>query len=393
MNRYLPYGRQKIDIRDIYEVVNVLRSNYLTQGPAVNEFERAICKEVMSCHGIAVNSATSGLHIACKALGLKEGDYLWTTPITFVASANCGLYCGANIDFVDIDIETGLMSIEKLEIKLLDAKKKGKLPKIVIPVHLCGTSCDMERIKRLADIYDFYIIEDASHAIGGSYKSKPVGSCEYSDACVFSFHPVKIITTGEGGIVTTNDKDLADKLRMLRSHGITRNREDFIEEDEGPWNYEQQYLGYNYRMTDIQAALGLSQLKKLKKVVNKRNRLLDIYRDILPKSSIDIMEIPNDVRSSVHLAIVKLKVERKQEHREVFSKMLKKGIGVQLHYKPVHLQPYYKRLGFEKGDFQNAEEYGRKAMSLPLFPELTMRDLLRVRNSLIESMEGIQSQI
>ena len=393
MNRYLPYGRQKIDIRDIYEVVNVLRSNYLTQGPAVNEFERAICKEVMSCHGIAVNSATSGLHIACKALGLKEGDYLWTTPITFVASANCGLYCGANIDFVDIDIETGLMSIEKLEIKLLDAKKKGKLPKIVIPVHLCGTSCDMERIKRLADIYDFYIIEDASHAIGGSYKSKPVGSCEYSDACVFSFHPVKIITTGEGGIVTTNDKDLADKLRMLRSHGITKNREDFIEEDEGPCNYEQQYLGYNYRMTDIQAALGLSQLKKLKKVVNKRNRLLDIYRDILPKSSIDIMEIPNDVRSSVHLAIVKLKVERKQEHREVFSKMLKKGIGVQLHYKPVHLQPYYKRLGFEKGDFQNAEEYGRKAMSLPLFPELTMRDLLRVRNSLIESMEGIQSQI
>ena len=179
----------------------------MTQGPAVNEFERAICKEVMSCHGIAVNSATSGLHIACKALGLKEGDYLWTTPITFVASANCGLYCGANIDFVDIDIETGLMSIEKLEIKLLDAKKKGKLPKIVIPVHLCGTSCDMERIKRLADIYDFYIIEDASHAIGGSYKSKPVGSCEYSDACVFSFHPVKIITTGEGGIVTTNDKD------------------------------------------------------------------------------------------------------------------------------------------------------------------------------------------
>ena len=328
-----------------------------------------------------------------QGIGIERGDYLWTTPITFVASANCGLYCGANIDFVDIDIETGLMSIEKLEIKLLDAKKKGKLPKIVIPVHLCGTSCDMERIKRLADIYDFYIIEDASHAIGGSYKSKPVGSCEYSDACVFRFHPVKIITTGEGGIVTTNDKILADKLRMLRSHGITKNREDFIEEDEGPWNYEQQYLGYNYRMTDIQAALGLSQLKKLKKVVNKRNRLLDIYRDILPKSSIDIMEIPNDVRSSVHLAIVKLKVERKQEHREVFSKMLKKGIGVQLHYKPVHLQPYYKRLGFEKGDFQNAEEYGRKAMSLPLFPELTMRDLLRVRNSLIESMEGIQSQI
>ena len=391
MNRYLPYGRQKIDIRDIYEVVNVLRSNYLTQGPAVNEFERAICKEVMSCHGIAVNSATSGLHIACKALGLKEGDYLWTTPITFVASANCGLYCGANIDFVDIDIETGLMSIEKLEIKLLDAKKKGKLPKIVIPVHLCGTSCDMERIKRLADIYDFYVIEDASHAIGGSYKSKPVGSCEYSDACVFSFHPVKIITTGEGGIVTTNDKDLADKLRMLRSHGITKNRKDFIEEDEGPWNYEQQYLGYNYRMTDIQAALGLSQLKT-KKVVDKRNKLLDTYR-IFYQKQYRYDEIPNDVRSSVHLAIVKLKVERKQEHREVFSKMLKKGIGVQLHYKPVHLQPYYKRLGFEKGDFQNAEEYGRKAMSLPLFPELTMRDLLRVRNSLIESMEGIQSQI
>lgn len=393
MNRYLPYGRQKVDIRDIYEVVKVLKSNYLTQGPVVTDFERAICKEVLSIHGIAVNSATSGLHIACKALGLEKGDYLWTTPITFVASANCGLYCGANIDFVDIDIKTGLMSIEKLEVKLKEAEKSGKLPKIVIPVHLCGTSCDMKKIKKLAQIYQFKIVEDASHAIGGKYNTKPVGSCEYSDACVFSFHPVKIITTGEGGIVTTNDDKLAANLRMLRSHGITKNREDFIEEDEGPWNYEQQYLGYNYRMTDIQAALGLSQLKKLKKIVDKRNNLLEIYKTILPKGNIDMIEIPYGVKSSVHLAIIKLKVENEKEHRNIFQKMLEKGIGVQLHYKPVHLQPFYKNRGFKRGDFENAEEYGRRAMSLPLFPELTMKDLLRVKGSLIESMEGIKSHI
>lgn len=380
----LPYGRQTISEADIAAVVNVLRGPFLTQGPAVPIFEKAVAEKVGAAYGVAMNSATSALHLACLALELGPDDWLWTTPITFVASANCARYCGAKVDFVDIDPRTGLMSVKALSMKLETAKRNGKLPKIVVPVHLCGTSCEMKSINKLAQEYGFVILEDASHAIGGNYRGHPVGNCKYSSITVFSFHPVKIITTGEGGLATTNDAELAQKMAELRSHGITKDAKRFEHRPAGPWSYEQQNLGYNYRITDIQAALGLSQLQGLDGIVSERNRQIERYRELLAEMPVKLLSIPEDVLSSLHLAVIRLAETEPDKHRLVFEGMRAASIGVQLHYSPVHLQPYYRRLGFREGDFPEAEAYGTNAMSLPLFPGLHDGDQQRVVRTLAE---------
>jgi UDP-4-amino-4,6-dideoxy-N-acetyl-beta-L-altrosamine transaminase len=373
----LPYGRQTITEADIAAVVAVLRSPFLTQGPAVPAFEQALARSVGARHAIAVNSATSALHLACLALGLGPGDRLWTTPITFVASANCGRYCGADVDFVDIDAATGLMSVEVLDRKLRHAANAGCLPRVLVPVHLCGTSCAMEPIAALAQQYGVAVLEDASHAIGGTYQNRPVGDCCYSAITVFSFHPVKIITTGEGGLATSNDPVLAQRMVDLRSHGIVRDVDRFEQPVAGPWGYEQQKLGFNYRITDIQAGLGLSQLQRLDEIVAERNRQLQRYRELLANLPVQPLEVPDDVLSSVHLGVIRLRQATANQHREVFQMLRGDGIGVQLHYSPVHLQPYYRALGFAEGQFPEAEAYATSAISLPLFPGLT--DVEQVR--------------
>ena len=383
---FIPYGRQTITEADIASVVDVLRSPFLTQGPAVPIFEQAVAAKVSARYGVAVNSATSALHIACLALGLGPGDQLWTSPITFVASANCGLYCGATVDFVDIEPATGLMSMAALQCKLEQAEHNGNLPKVVVPVHLAGSSCDMAAIGALAELYGFAVLEDASHAIGGRYQGKPVGNCRYSSITVFSFHPVKIITTGEGGLATTNDPELARRMAELRSHGITKDPNRFEQPAPGPWSYEQQQLGFNYRLTDIQAALGLSQLQRLDEVVAERNRQLQRYWELLADLPVQLLEVPEDVLSSVHLAVIRLQQATAARHRDVFEGLRAAGIGVQLHYTPVHLQPYYRKIGFEEGDFPVAEVYATSAVSLPLFPGLTETDQVRVFAALGESL-------
>ncbi len=382
---YIPYGRQHITRKDISAVVKVMKSEFLTQGQILEEFEKEISTKVQSTYSVAVNSATSALHIACLALGLKKGDYLWTSPITFVASANCGIYCGANIDFVDINKDSSLISIRALENKLRKAKIEKKLPKIIIPVHLGGTSCDMKSIKKLSNKYGFSIIEDASHALGGKYENHPVGNCKYSDITVFSFHPVKIITTGEGGISVTNNKEYAQKMRDLRSHCIIKDRNRFEEEISGEWRYEMQDLGFNYRMNEIQAALGLSQLKRLKKIIERRNMIHRKYQKMLKNLPLKLIKVPNNVYSSFHLAIIKL--NNKAIHQRVFEGMRKNKIGVQLHYLPVHLQPFYKKLGFKKGDFPNAEDYSARSFSLPLYPELNNSDIKKIVKILKELID------
>ena len=375
---FIPYGRQSITENDIAAVTQVLRSSFLTQGPMVPAFEQDVANKVRALHGVAANSATSALHIACLALGLTSGDRLWTSPITFVASANCGRYCGADVDFVDIEPETGLMSVKALQAKLESAERGGILPKVVVPVHLCGTSCDMKSIASLAQRYNFAVLEDASHAIGGYYNGTPVGSCSYSAITIFSFHPVKIITTGEGGLATTNDPRLAQYMMQLRSHGITKDVQRFESPAPGPWSYEQQDLGFNYRMTDLQAALGVSQLRRLDAIVNERQRQLENYRDLLAGYPLSFLEIPKSVRSSLHLAVIRLENPSPEHHRRVFEGLRAAGIGVQLHYTPVHLHPYYRRLGFAKGDFPVAEAYASNAISLPLYPGLQDIDQQRV---------------
>ena len=379
---FLPYGRQTISEEDIAAVVNVLRSPYLTQGPAVPALEQALAASVGAGYGVAVNSATSALHLACMVLGLGPGDRLWTSPITFVASANCARYCGADVDFVDIDPGTGLISIVALAAKLEQAEREGVLPKVVVPVHLCGTSCAMQPIAALADRYGFAVLEDASHAIGGRYQGEPVGMCNYSAISVFSFHPVKIITTGEGGLATTNDEHLAQRMADLRSHGITKDARRFELLAPGPWSYEQQELGFNYRMTDLQAALGLSQLQRLDSIVAERQRLLEQYRQMLAGLPVQLLQIPQDVSSSLHLAVIRLVDSSPEHHRRVFEGLRAAGIGVQLHYTPVHLQPYYRRLGFREGDFPEAEAYASNTISLPLFPGLQRGDQQRVVRTL-----------
>lgn len=378
--KYIPYGKQNITKKDINAVLKVLKSDFITQGPILPKFEDEISKKVNSQYSIAVNSATSALHIACLALGLKENDYLWTSPITFVASANCGRFCGAKIDFVDVDLFTGLISIEALEKKLATAKKENKLPKIIVPVHLAGTSCEMKRIFELSKKYGFSIIEDASHALGGKYGDSPVGSCKYSDITIFSFHPVKIITTGEGGVAVTNKSKLAERMRDLRSHFIIKDEKRFLDKKEGEWKYEMQGLGFNYRMNEIQAALGLSQLKRLEKIINKRNILYKKYQELLANYPINFLKIPINCYSSIHLCIIL--INKSQNRDIIFSRFLENKIGVQLHYYPVHLQPYYKNLGFKKGDFPSSEEYSSRALSLPLYPELRNNDLYRVSKTL-----------
>ena len=367
---YIPYGKQSIDEEDIKAVKNVLGSNYLTQGPKIQEFEKCITEKTNSKYAVGVNSATSALHISCIALGLKEGDWLWTSPITFVASANCGLYCGARVDFVDIDSETGLISTTKLEIKLEKAKKEGKLPKIVVPVHLTGTSCDMKKIGELAKQYDFKIIEDASHALGGMYEGEYVGNCKYSDITVFSFHPVKIATTGEGGMAMTNSEKLSKKLNILRSHGITKDINMLEDKSKEDWYYEQQMLGYNYRMTDIAAALGISQMNRLEEFIKRRRRIKRRYIEELDGVPIKILKESKRTKSSVHLVVIKMRDEWEGQRDKFYRYMKNNGVGVQLHYLPIYRQPYYEKYRYNKDEFPNAEEYGKNAVSIPVYPDL-----------------------
>ena len=390
---FLPYGRQSITETDIAAVVEVLRSPFLTQGPVVPVFEQAVAAKVGARHGVAVNSATSALHIACLALGLGPGDRLWTSPNTFVASANCGRYCGATVDFVDIEPSTGLMSMAALQTKLELAGRQGTLPKVMVPVHLTGSSCDMAAIGALAKRYGFAVLEDASHAIGAHYHGEPVGNCHYSAITVFSFHPVKIITTGEGGLAATNDPLLAQRMAELRSHGIVREAERFERPAAGPWVYEQQQLGFNYRITDIQAALGMSQLQRLEVIVAERNRQLQRYRELLAELPIQVLEVPKDVLSSVHLAVIRLQQATAEQHSQVFKGLRNAGIGVQLHYSPVHLQPYYRHMGFKEGDFPGAEAYASSAISLPLFPGLSAADQQRVATGLAEQLQSVASKL
>ncbi len=367
----IPYGKQDINQADIDSVVNILKSDFLTQGPQIPLFEKNVSDYCGVSSAVAVNSATSALHVACLALGLGKGDWLWTSPNTFVASANCGLYCGANVDFVDIDPKTYNLCAKELEKKLIQARKDNNLPKIVIPVHFAGQSCDMEKISSLSKEYGFSVIEDASHAIGGKYQGKSIGCCQYSDITVFSFHPVKIITTAEGGLATTNDGLLADKMKSLRSHGITRDTSLMTSASEGDWYYQQIALGFNYRMTELQAALGLSQIKRLDEFVARRHKCKEYYDELLESVSIVIPYQSPDCYSALHLYPILLEQGKiKKSRQQVFKEMRASGIGVNVHYIPVHMQPYYKGQGFKKGDFPESENYYKSVISIPLFQSL-----------------------
>lgn len=364
----IPYGKQDISSQDIDAVVSVLQSDFLTQGPCVPKFEYAVSSFCGAKYGVAVNSATSALHLACLALGLGQGDYLWTTPISFVASANCALYCGARVDFVDIDPDTYNLSPTALRKKLSEARQNGCLPKVVVVVHLAGQSCDMASIYALSKEYGFRIIEDASHAIGARYRGEPVGCCRYSDITVFSFHPVKIVTTAEGGMVVTNSKILADSVALLRSHGITRDPELFQGEPDGAWYYQQIELGFNYRMTELQAALGASQVTRLAEFVEDRQRLARVYYESLKDLPVILPFQDESTVSSFHLYIIRLNLGiLNKSQKAVFDQLREKGIGVNLHYIPIHTQPYYAAMGFDRGDFPEAERYYQEAISLPLF--------------------------
>ena len=382
----IPYGKQEITQQDIDAVVDVLKSDFLTQGPQVPLFEASIKKAVNVDYALAVNSATSALHIACLALGVGKGDVVWTTPITFVASANCALYCGADIDFVDINCDTYNLCAVKLEQKLVHAKANDlPLPKVVIPVHLCGQPCEMDKIHKLGTEYGFSIIEDASHAIGGKYKNKPIGNCEYSDITIFSFHPVKIVTTAEGGVATTNNQALAQKMELLRSHGITRDASLMTEQSHGGWYYEQIDLGFNYRMTEMQAALGVSQMSRLHDFVAKRNELAARYDELLKNLPLITPLQIEDSYSGRHLYVIRLKLDKiKLSHQQVFDKLRAQGIGVNLHYIPIHTQPYYQKLGFKKGQFPESENYYQDAISIPLFHIMTEAQQDEVINTLTE---------
>ncbi|MET0311558.1 MAG: UDP-4-amino-4,6-dideoxy-N-acetyl-beta-L-altrosamine transaminase [Burkholderiaceae bacterium] len=364
----IPYGRQEIDQADIDAVVQVLRSDFLTQGPAVPRFEQGLAAYCGARHAYAMNSATSALHIACLALGVRPGDLVWTSPVTFVASANCALYCGADVDFVDIDPATWNMSPAALRSKLEAARAAGRLPKVVIPVHLCGLSCDMAAIHALGQEYGFRIIEDASHAVGGRYQGEPVGSCRYSDVTVLSFHPVKIITTAEGGMALTNDPKVGAAIDLLRSHGITRDPSRMEKKPDGPWYYEQIGLGFNYRLTDLQAALGASQLRRIDEFVARRHAIADRYDALFAGWPLQLPVRPAGSYSGLHLYVVRVKPQAARSPLEVFNGLREAGIGVNLHYMPVYLQPYYRRLGFAPGLCPQAEAYYGEAISLPMYP-------------------------
>jgi UDP-4-amino-4,6-dideoxy-N-acetyl-beta-L-altrosamine transaminase len=392
----IPYGRQDISGEDIEAVTRVLRSDWLTQGQACPQFEGAMVSYCDARNAIAVSNATAALHIACLALDLGPGDYLWTTPNTFVASANCALYCGASVDFVDIDPRTYNMGVQALAEKLKTAQSAGRLPKVVVPVHFAGQSCEMKEIRALADQYGFRIIEDASHAVGGEYRGRKVGACEYGDVAIFSFHPVKIITTGEGGMTLTNDVKLAERLAYLRTHGIVRRSQIPVEEEKGaqraneerngPWIYEQIELGFNYRMTDIQAALGASQLTRLDGFVARRRELAAQYDKLLAGLPVTCPWQHPDTNSAWHLYVIRLnRNEIKLSRRQVFDALRAAGIGVNVHYIPVHTQPYYRRLGFKTGMFPEAEGYYEDAITLPLFSRMTNDE----QDTVVETLEKI----
>jgi UDP-4-amino-4,6-dideoxy-N-acetyl-beta-L-altrosamine transaminase len=384
----IPYGKQDINQEDINSVVKILESDFLTQGPQVPLFENSVTSYCGASYGIAVNSATSALHIACLALGLGKGDILWTSPNSFVASANCGLYCGAEVDFVDIDIETYNLSISELEKKLVKGKKENKLPKILVPVHFAGQSCDMKKIYSLSKEYGFKVLEDASHAIGAKYLNKPIGGCQYSDITVFSFHPVKIITTGEGGLATTNDSKLSEKMKLFRSHGITRNSDMMTKIPDGNWYYQQIDLGFNYRMTDLQAALGASQIKRVDEFVGKRHILHERYDSLLKSLPIKRPFQHKDSYSSMHLYPIQINLNSQRKSRQqIFNELREDGIGVNAHYIPIHTQPYFQKLKFKEGDFPNAEAYYKSTLSIPLFSKMTFDDQEQVVNSLQKSLK------
>ena len=379
----IPYGKQDINQADIDSVVNVLKSDFLTQGPQVPLFEKTVSDYCGSEYAVVANSATSALHIACMALNLGKGDYLWTSPNTFVASANCGLYCGAQVDFVDIDPLTYNLSSLELEKKLIQAKQDNKLPKIVIPVHFAGQSCDMQKIHSLSKEYGFKIIEDASHAIGGKYLDQPIGGCQYSDITVFSFHPVKIITTAEGGLATTNDEKLAERMQLFRSHGVTRDPILMSKPSEGSWYYQQVDLGFNYRMTELQAALGISQMQRLDDFVAKRHILQKRYDLLLSTLLITRPLQDEDSYSALHLYPIQIDLNKVSKNREqIFSELRDAGVGVNIHYIPIHTQPYYLQFGFREGDFHNSETYYNQALSLPLFSTMTLEQQDEVVNNL-----------
>lgn len=380
----IPYGRQDISQDDIDAVVATLTSDFLTQGPAIPAFETAISNHCGAGHAVAVNSATSALHIACLALGVGPGDMVWTSPITFVASANCALYCGADVDFVDIDDRTWNMCPQKLAEKLEQAKQAGRLPKVVIPVHLCGQSCDMAAIGALAKTYGFKIIEDASHAIGADYAGAPVGNCAHSDIAVFSFHPVKIITTAEGGLCTTNDAALARSMQLFRSHGITRESEEMTHAPDGPWYYQQVALGFNYRITDLQAALGLSQMSRLGQFVTRRREIAARYNEALKGNRLQLPEPIEDADSSWHLYVVRVQPDM---HLKIFEGLRKAGIGVNLHYIPVPSQPYYRDLGHDPELYPNAMDYYRQAISIPVYATMTNEDVDYVAGELLRLLD------
>ena len=368
----IPYGRQDITQADIDAVIAVLKSDFLTQGPQVPLFEQTVARHVGANYAIAVNSATSALHIASLALGLGPDDWLWTTPVTFVASANCGLYCGSQVDFVDIDPRTYNLCPKALEAKLISAEKAGKLPKVLVAVHLCGQSCDMAAIHDLGQKYGFKIIEDASHAIGGKYRGEFIGNGRYSDITIFSFHPVKIITTAEGGMALTNNTELANKMALLRSHGITRDAAQMTQAPDGPWYYQQIDLGFNYRMTELQAALGVSQMARLDHYVVRRHELAARYDALLADLPLVRPWQHPDGYSGLHLYVIRLRLDQiDKTHREVFDSLRALGIGVNLHYIPVHTQPYYRKMGFKAGDFPEAERYYAEAISLPMFQTMS----------------------
>lgn len=367
----IPYSRQEVDSSDIEAVSEALRSDFITQGPCIDEFERAFAAEHRIPHAVAVSNATAGLHIACLALGVGPGSLVWTSPNSFVASSNCALYCGAVVDFVDIDPLTRNMCMQRLEEKLMQSERLGRLPTVVIPVHFAGFSCDMTTLGKLAIRYGFKVLEDASHATGAWFDGAPVGS-RYADLSVFSFHAVKIITTGEGGMVATNSAKLDERLRMLRSHGISRDTESFENVSPGPWYYEQQQLGFNYRLTDIHAALGISQLKRISTWRQARERLADRYDQKLKGLPLRTPARPENCISSWHLYAIELGNEAQTVDRgKIFEAMRAAGVGVNVHYIPIHTQPYYQRQGFKAGDFPAAEAYYKRALSLPLYPALT----------------------
>lgn len=383
MNKHstIPYGKHYVDDLDVAAVVDVLQNHFLTQGSIVPKFEQALLDYSGAKYATAVNSATSGLHVACLALGVTHGDWVWTSPISFVASANCALYCGAKIDFVDIDAQSRNISVEALQRKLSNAKNANTLPKALVVVHFSGRSCDMQQISALCKQYDVSIIEDAAHGLGGSYQGKKIGCCEYADLAVLSFHPVKSITTAEGGAVLSNDKDLDKRVKLFAKHGVTRELEQMKSPSDGPWYYQQVELGYNYRLSDLHAALGISQLKKLDGFIEKRQSLVERYQQLLSHLPLKLPQMPMDGQSAWHVYMVELTAHQRDR---VYDALIERGIGVNVHYIPIHLQPYYQNLGFSKGDFPLAEKYYQNALTLPLFPSMTADEQDRVVQALNE---------